>query len=207
MTAPLARLLLSDATLPFNFCKAGIPAARALAAYLGDRAYVVDEVFNELTRLAEEGNATLTTFLESWPPNPPLRLDPELRLQVGSVVAVRALSTAHSGEDRGETATVLYAERRRATSGELFEILTDDTWGRQIADDRGLRCHNTPALIVAMVCADALTFKDGQRVWNASFTNREKWKGYRDAVARSCPAKLPPPQPKKPKATKKRKRS
>lgn len=183
--------LLCDATVPVNFCKAGLSSAQAMAAHLGGSVHVVDEVFDELTRLAET-LAPLRSFLASWPPNAPLRLDPELRLDVASVVTVRA--TAHPNEDRGETATVLYAERRRALAGEEFEILTDDQWGRKLARDRGLQCRNTPQFVVEMVCTSRLAYKDGQRVWQQCFTNQRKWKEFRGVVERICPDKLPPPR-------------
>lgn len=191
MSAAVTGRLLCDATVPVNFCTAGLPSARAMAAHLGGSVHVVDEVFDELTRLAET-LVPLKIFLTSWPPSEPLRLEQGLRLDVASVVTVRA--TVHPNEDRGETATVLYAESRRELAGEGFEILTDDQWGRKLARDRGLQCRNTPQLVVEMVCASRLTYKDGQRVWQQCFTNQRKWTEFHGAVERSCPGKLPPPR-------------
>lgn len=188
MSPAAPALLLCDATLPVNFCKAGLPSAQAMADYLGDRVFVVDEVHEELTRLADS-LIPLKSFLKTWPPNDPVRLEPALRLQVSSLVVVRPRS--HPREDRGETATVVYAEHRRDEAGEHFTILTDDRWGGQLARDRGLSCQNCPQLLVEMVCASALSFKDGQRVWQTCFTDRKKWKGFREAVGRTCPEKAP----------------
>jgi hypothetical protein len=204
VTGPLGPLLLSDATMPVNFCLAGLPAAKAMAEFLGERVHVVDEVHDELTRIAEEGLVPLQTLLESWPANEVIRLDPSLRAQIAPVIQLRELQDRHPKEDRGETATVLYAEQR-LDHGERFDILTDDGWGRQIAADRTLRCHNTPALIVSMVGADALSYKDGQRVWQKCFTSQTKWKAYREAVAREHPGKVPAAAPKKAKKSKGRK--
>jgi len=174
-------LLLTDSTMPVSFCKAGIGCARAMASFLGAEVHMVKDVHEELERLAGELPA-LKSLLEDWPSNPIRELDLALKANVAATLKARRIPGMHQAEDRGETATIFYAEQRRA-SGELFQIITDDGYGKQLARDRRFKLLTTPALVLQMVCNDALSPADGKRVWQRS-TPRGKWKEFDSALAR-----------------------
>lgn len=181
--------LLTDSTMPFNFCKAGYPAAQAMVDYFGDRLHMVGDVYAELERLAD-GFVALQRFVEAWPKERTRQIGPELTLKVAAVIKVRQVHGQHSKEDLGETATTLYAEQRR-DAGEAFEIVTDDGYGKTLARDRGFSPITTPTIVIEMVCAEALTYQDGQRVWQQCFTNRARWGLFKTRIQQTCPAALP----------------
>jgi hypothetical protein len=173
--------LLTDSTMPVSFCKAGIGSARAMAEFLGPDVYVVEDVHEELKRLAERLSA-LKSLLKEWPSNPVRELDLQLKAQVAAALKARRLPGMHQAEDRGEVATVLYAVERRAL-GELFQIVTDDRYGKQLAHDRGFKLVTTPGLVLRMVREEALPRSDGKRVWQQSMP-RQKWKEFDVALTR-----------------------
>lgn len=64
----VSRLLLTDSTMPVNFCKAGANCALAMLTYLGESLYMVAEVREELERKAEvDGSPALRRFLDKFP--------------------------------------------------------------------------------------------------------------------------------------------
>jgi hypothetical protein len=168
--------------MPVSLCRAGIGCARAMAEFLGTRLHMVVDVHAELQRLARDLPA-LETLLEGWPPNPIRQLDLDLRAEVATAIKARHIPGQHYQQDRGEIATVFYASRRR-DGGEIFDIVTDDNFGKELARDRGFSLVTTPSLAVQMVCQGALTFRDGKRVWQQCFTNRSRWKDFEQAVVR-----------------------
>jgi hypothetical protein len=172
-------LLLTDSTMPVSFCKAGIGCAKAMAKHLGSSVHMVDEVHLELERKAEE-IAALKSFLEEWPPNPVRQLDVELKAQVAQVLKARQVPGQHPDEDRGEVATVFYANERRE-EGELFDVVTDDGFGKQLARDRGLEVVTTASITIDLVRAEVLSLKDGKRVWQEC-TSRAQWARFEEAV-------------------------
>jgi hypothetical protein len=101
----MPQLLLTDSTMPVSFCKAGIGCARAMAQFLGANVYMVEDVHEELERLAESLPA-LKSLLEDWPPNPIRELDLPLKVKVAAALKARRIPGAHQAEDRGETATI-----------------------------------------------------------------------------------------------------
>lgn len=158
--------------------------------YFGDRLHMVADVHAELERLSE-GFAPLTRFLEDWPAGRIRQLSPELTLKVAASIKVRQVPGQHIKEDQGETATVFYAEARRG-DGEVFEVITDDGYGKTLARDRRFRPITSPSIVVQMVCAGALAYRDGQRVWQQCFANnRARWKQFRTQVEQSCPERVP----------------
>lgn len=174
-------LLLTDSTMPVSFCRAGIGPARAMANFLGDRTHLVEDVLAELERLAG-GLPALAALLEGWPSTPARQLDLNLKADVAVALKARQISGGHPDEDKGEIATVFFAEHRRGL-GEEFTIATDDSYGKRLASDRGFEILTTPALALQMICAEALSEADGKRVWQRS-TSRSRWKEFGPALDR-----------------------
>jgi len=83
----------------------------------------------------------------------------------------------------GEIATVLYAAKRR-DEGEIFDVLTDDRYGKTLARDRGLTLITTSHLVVDMVAANAMPEQDGKRVWRECVP-RKAWGNFEQALAKS----------------------
>lgn len=174
-------LLLTDSTMPVSFCRAGVGCARAMAEFLGDSVQMVADVHEELERLGGELPA-LRSLLSEWPPNPIRELDLDLKAEVAAALKARHVPGTHRDEDRGETATVFYAVKRRDI-GEAFRIVTDDSYGKRLARDRDFELLTTPVIALRMVCAEALSQADGKRVWRQS-TNRSQWAAFDAALAR-----------------------
>ncbi len=181
-------LLLTDSTMPVCFCDAGGNLARTLLAYLGERLYMVSDVREELERKAE-GSAALRAFLSDFPDERVRVLDLSIAAKVGEARKAVSVPGTHPREDTGEIASVFYAEVRRE-QGEKFTVITDDSYGKTLARDRQLKVLTTPGLVVEMVCAEALAYADGERVWRACFTNRDKWKGFGERVRQVCPERV-----------------
>ncbi len=178
-------LLLTDSTMPVSFCSAGANSARSMLSYLGERLHMVADVREELERKAE-GSAALRAFLDDFPGHRVRVLDLSLLAEVAEARKAVSVAGAHPREDVGEIASVFYADARRR-HGEEFAVITDDRYGKTLARDRRLEVVTTPSLVVEMVCAEALPYADGARVWRACFTNRDKWQGFGEQVRRACP--------------------
>ena len=177
-------LLLTDSTMPVSFCDAGANLAGSLLTYLGDRLHMVADVHEELERKAE-GSAALRAFLGAFPDERVRVLDLSVAAKVAEARKAVSVAGTHPREDVGEIASVFYAEVRRE-QGEEFTVITDDHYGKTLARDRQLKVVTTPSLVVEMVCAEALAYADGERVWRACFTNRDKWKGFGERVRQYC---------------------
>lgn len=177
--------LLTDSTMPFNFCKAGYPAAQAMVDYFGDRLHMVGDVHTELERLSA-GFVALQRFVGAWPKERTRKVDSQLTLKVAAAIKVRQVAGQHAKEDLGETATVLYAEQRR-DAGEEFEVVTDDRYGKTLARDRGFSPVTTPAIVIEMVCAKALSYQDGHRVWRQCFSDKTRWTQFKARIEQTCP--------------------
>lgn len=183
-------LLLTDASVPYNFCKAGYAFGEKLAKHLGDDVHMVRDVHEELKGLAESLPA-LAKLIEWWPPHDPRDLSPQLTLEVADILSLNESLGKHPDEDKGETATVLYAEQRRQ-EGENFTLLLDDHGGQRLARDRGLKSIvNTPTLVVDMTCEEVLTYNEGARVWRNAFTNQKKWAAFKGEVQQRRPDLVP----------------
>jgi hypothetical protein len=183
-------LLLSDATMPVNFCKAGANCALAMLEHFGSRIFMVADVHEELARHGESSPA-VKKLIDRWPTTQVLGLDLDLTTNVASILKLTRLTGDHPKADAGEVATVLFAAKCRDEGMREYVVVTDDRFGIDVARDRKLPLQNSPQVIVEMVCADSLSFADGDRVWRHCFTNRAKWSAYREAVARSCPNRVP----------------
>jgi hypothetical protein len=153
-----------------------------MAEYLGLSVHMVKDVHEELERLSDTLPA-LKTLLEDWPRNPVRELDLDLKADVAAAMKARRIPGQHPNEDRGETATVFYAARRR-DQGEVFDVLTDDTYGKQLVRDRGFALVTTASLTIEMVRGDALSSSDGKRVWRLC-VGRSRWNDFDVALARA----------------------
>lgn len=143
---------------------------------------MVEDVNIELERLSS-GFPALDALMRDWPPNPVRKLGLSLRADVASVIKARQVPGQHPSEDVGEIATVLYAAKRR-DEGEIFDVLTDDRYGKKLARDRGLTLVTTSHLVLEMVVANALAEQEGMRVWRECVP-RKAWKDFEKALAKS----------------------
>lgn len=175
------RLLLTDSTMPVSFSKAGSRSAHAMARFLDGRVFMVSDVRTELLRISKRLPA-LARLMESWPENHVRELDLRLKADVAAAIKARLVPGQHPDEDRGETATVLYAASQR-DAGEHFGIVTDDVYGKRLARDRELEVVTSAELVLEMVRANALSPKDGKRVWRHS-VGRSRWNHFDQALAR-----------------------
>ena len=146
----IPKLLLTDATMPVNFCEAGATCGMAMLDYLGEALHMVREVEGELERKAKRIPA-LQRFLDEFPDERVRHLDLELVTEVALVKKVVQVPGAHADEDAGEIASVLYAAHRREL-GKTFTVVTDDNEGKNLARDRKLTVLTTQALVHQMVC-------------------------------------------------------
>lgn len=165
-------LLLSDATVPTNFCKAGLKLAQRFSDYAGDRVFIVHDVHEELLR-NPKGIPALDKFLEFWPLAEPIQLAPEVREEVADALRFNARYGRHPDEDRGEHATVFHARYVREKGGREFVIATDDRDGKLLARSDGFEVVDTPEMIVRMYRHGFLNADEGFVIWKKTLPNRE----------------------------------
>ena len=67
-----------------------------------------------------------------------------------------------------------------------FITLDDVRHGKNLAKPRRLEVIDTPALIVEMVCADAMSRELGNKVWRATFSDRSKWPTFDERLRHVC---------------------
>ena len=159
-----------------------------MAEYLGEEVYIVADVHQELKRKSS-GLPALERLLEEWPRTEVRSLSVELRDTVAAVLMVQEAPEDDPIEDQGETATIFYAEECRAV-GEVFVVATDDRQGKRLAREKGLDFVTTEQLVVEMVCAGALAYNDGKRVWQEAVP-RAGWQRYEQEIERECPGRKP----------------
>lgn len=176
--------------MPVNFCKAGANSALAMLKHFEESIFLVADVHEELTRHAKK-SAAIKRLMEEWPTDQILELDLDLTVEVASILKLRQMIGRHPRSDAGEIATVLFAAKARAQGTAEYTVVTDDTFGKELARDRSLGLRTSQQVIVEMVCAGSLSYQDGERVWRQCFANRSKWSSYRPAVAESCPDRVP----------------
>lgn len=171
--------LLSDASVPINFVTAGPECADAFKEYFGDKVLVAIDVYEELERKARTEIPELKQFLDGWPELDPIDLPMEVKSDVAKILRLN-IGIYHPDKDRGETATILYAEhaRDRSVDPEEFELLLDDGDGKKFARDRSLGFWDTPTIALHMVCSGYLTEDQGFSVWCAALTDPEKHPAY-----------------------------
>jgi hypothetical protein len=152
-----------------------------MAHFLGTQVHMVKDVHEELERIGK-GLPALKALLDEWPPNPIRELSLELKATVAAAMKARQIPGQHPDEDRGETATVFYAAQQRGL-GEVFSIVTDDVYGKQLARDKKFEVLSTPALTLDMVRSSALSSADGKRIWRHC-VRQSRWKDFDAALAR-----------------------
>lgn len=76
-----------------------------MANFLGGRVHLVEDVLEELERLAKDLPA-LAALLRDWPSTSVRELDLKLKAEVAVVLKARKISDGHPDEDKGEIATV-----------------------------------------------------------------------------------------------------
>jgi len=67
-----------------------------------------------------------------------------------------------------------------------FITLDDVRHGKNLAKPRRLEVIDTPALIVEMVRADAMSRELGNKVWRATFSDRSKWPAFDERLRQVC---------------------
>jgi hypothetical protein len=121
--------------------------------------------------------AGLRLLLREWPPSEPVELPVALMQKAADILGFIADDPQAGLQDLGEVTSVLLAEHLRA-SGECRRpllLLDDVRHGKNLARPRGIDVVDTPALVVEMVRAEAISRELGQRVWRAAFSDRSKW--------------------------------
>ena len=176
-----AVVVLSDATAPMAFCAVG--AGPALLDYLAPSLVVVRDVLRELERnlRARPGLARVIDWLEQAEADRVHDLTSESALLVRDFLGNLQTAIDHPDEHIGEVATVFAADEL-AAAGRRPLVCMDDHQGKAMCRGRGLEHADTPALLVEMVCAGALPFAVGQRVWQQLFSDRRIWGDFRRRI-------------------------
>lgn len=180
-----AEIVVVDTSPVRNFVEAG--AQRAFAGYLGSRVRITVDVSRELEEAAGSLPG-LRSFLREWPPNDPVDLPHDLKQKAADILGFITDDPRASLRDLGEVTSVLLTEHLRA-SGECERpilLLDDVRHGKNLAKPRRLEVIDSPALIVEMVCADAMSRELGNKVWRATFSDRSKWQAFDDRLRRVC---------------------
>jgi hypothetical protein len=169
-----------DATVPMAFAKVG--AAQAFLDYVGERTLLVRDVLDELRRHRQRFSnlCPLIAFFEAEGDRRVLDLAPRHVLAVDDLAAVHHAPGDPPTRNRGEIATVYGAiALRRQCRGVLVGM--DDHLGKQLCRQRRIPAADTPSLLVEMVCAGALTYETGGRIWRSGLfdNNRTAWRAYR----------------------------
>lgn len=180
-----AEIVVVDTSPVRRFVEAG--AQRAFAGYLGSRVRITVDVSRELEE-AVGSLPGLRPFLREWPPNDPVDLSHDLKQKAADILGFITDDPPASLQDLGEVTSVLLAEHLRA-SGECERpilLLDDVRHGKNLAKPRQLEVIDTPALIVEMVCADAMSRELGNKVWRATFSDRSKWPAFDERLRQIC---------------------
>ena len=185
-----ALVVLSDSTAPMAFCRVG--AGQSLLDYLEARLIVTREVLGELKRnvAAVPALHVTITWLEEDEGQRVHDLTPEHVLEVTDFLQNYRTEADHPNEHLGEVATV-YGALELVDEGRQPLVCMDDQLGKKLCRTRNLDQADTPSLVIEMVCARAIDFRLGQRIWQNVLTDPRLWKAYRERVADACPDALP----------------
>lgn len=167
-----APALLSDSTLPVNFCKCGLALAEKFADYFGDQIHIVHDVRVELIRNPWKITA-LDEFLKIWPRTAVIHVSETIREELSDIQKINRRNFIHDNEDIGEYATVFHARDALKVDGTKFTILTDDGDGKMLARREGLVVSDTPSLVIEMAVAQHLSEQEACAVWNAALPRKE----------------------------------
>lgn len=119
-------------------------------------------------------------LLQGWPQHEPVDLPDHLKLKAADILGFITDDPRSSLQDLGEVTCVLLAQHLRDT-GECEHpvlLLDDVRHGKKLAAPRGLAVVDTPALIIEMVCAEAIPRALGKRVWRQTLSDRSKWAAF-----------------------------
>lgn len=163
------RLLLADSSSLFRFFAAGVDIVEAVMHALGDRLYIVAEVEQEIRDHADDpefrdGAAAFLELLE----NPPIVLPEDVRERLTTALQFNERFGKHRNEDKGETATALYA-RSRVKEGESWVVIAGDKLAEDLCNTGTptVPLMNTTDTIAELVRQEALTVAEGERAWEA----------------------------------------
>jgi hypothetical protein len=177
---PIARLdeILLD-TGPFcRFCEA--EALDRLATYLGDRAWITQDVANEVHYRGKKEHGALRTLQwqkPSFPQHDPIILTGAHAKQAGLIHARKQRQDDPHYADLGEITTVLAAVARGHTA-----VMIDDRFGRDLARQRRLPLYSTADLAAEMTAAGTVDEPLGWRIFGSVF--HEKRAAFEQAVER-----------------------
>lgn len=167
---PIAALdeILLD-TGPFcRFCEA--QALDEFAAYLGARAWVTQDVANEIHYRGKKEHGALRMLQWARPPfprNPPILLMGAQAKQAERIHARKQRAADPLFADLGEITTVLAGVARGGAA-----VMIDDRFGRDLARQRGLALYSTADLAAEMTAAEAVDPGRGWNVFRSVFHQR-----------------------------------
>lgn len=173
--ASLDEILLD--TGPFcRFCEAD--ALAELAAYLDARAWITQDVANEIHYRGKREHGALRTLkwaAPHFPQHDPIILTGDHAAQAARIHARKQRPDDPHYADLGEITTVLAAVARGGTA-----VMIDDRFGRQLAKQRGLPLYSTTVLAAEMTAAGAIDDVLGWKVFRSVF--RERRPAFEQAV-------------------------
>jgi hypothetical protein len=184
------RSLLSDSTAPMAFCAVG--AGQTLLDYLQARLIVTREVLGELKRnhASMPSLAVAIAWLEDDEEERVHDLTSAHALEVTDFLQNYRTELDHPNEHLGEVATV-YGALELVDQGRRPLVCMDDQLGKSLCRAKNLDHADTPALLIEMVCAKAIDFRLGQRIWQHMFSERRLWRAYKERVEAACKEALP----------------
>jgi hypothetical protein len=137
-------------TGPFcRFCDAGV--LDRFASYLDVRAWITQDVANEIHHRGKGEHSGLRTLQWTEPPfprNPPIALTGAHFKQAERIHARKRQADDPLFADLGEITTVVAAVARGGSA-----VMIDDRFGRRLAAQRGLPLYSTADLAVEMTAA------------------------------------------------------
>lgn len=158
-------LLLGDASALLRFFAAGPTCSKKLAERLADRLFVVHDVEVELERWRGDARyrAGADAFFEAWQGGV-LPLPPEVTLEVNDELKFH-IKYGFTRDDRGETATVLFARHAQQANDTKWVILMGDKGGHDFAQQREVDSVETRDLLLLLVDDGTLSRDEGELVW------------------------------------------
>jgi hypothetical protein len=172
------------------FC--GVGAGQALLDYLQARLIVTREVLGELKRkhASMPSLEVAIAWLEDDEDERVHDLTSAHALEVTDFLQNYRTELDHPNEHLGEVATV-YGALELVDQGRRPLVCMDDQLGKSLCRAKNLDQADTPALLIEMVCAKAIDFRLGQRIWQRMFTERRLWLAYKQRIEAACSESLP----------------
>jgi hypothetical protein len=182
-------LLLADSSILYDYFKAGTKQSEVLAHAIGDRLSIVRDVDEELKTCGSEFRTGRDAFLGACTPTL-LDLPPKVTLQVNDILKWH-IKWGEKHKDRGETATVLYAEHVWLEGETDYLVLMNDRDGLRLAEEHDVTTVDGERLLEEILGEDLLTEDEGREVWlnmNDSWCERDRdgcEQGYRELYAQA----------------------